>query len=250
MTKSKQTVNYWIGTSGWSYTEWLGRFYPKNYPRNRWLDYYAARFNSVEVNVSFYRSLPDRTYQNWYEQSPEGFRFVIKASRFITHRKYLLDIAEAVQRTEQSAYLLKAKLGVILLQLPPNMPYDVKRLEATLQAFQHPEKVAIEFRDNKWLTEEVRDLLMKYRTIFCNVNSPTQEIKDWLTSDSGYIRLHGHKKMFASNYSNEQLQEIAKHARKLVQQGAKEIYIFFNNTMLGRAFRNAKTLVTLLSDDK
>lgn len=238
-------TKYWVGTSGWAYPEWLNLFYPNHYPRDHWLAYYATHFNSVEINTTFYRSLPDSSYQRWYQQSPSGFHFVVKASRFITQR-HLNDVSASIQRAEKSAMTLNEKLGLILLQLPPTMPYDLARLETSLAAFKHPDKVVVEFRHNQWLTEETKALLLKYGAVFCNVDSPKLKINGWLTADIGYIRLHGHKKMFCSGYSKQQLQTIANHAKQLSQQGAREVYIFFNNTVLGHAFKNAQSLMQLL----
>jgi len=125
----KSPFKFLIGTSGWRY------FYPKNYPKTRWFDYYAEHFHTVEVNATFYRRFKDETYQKWYNISPEDFRYVLKAPQFITHRKYLKDVIESIREFERSAKLLKNKLGLILLQRPPNMPYDLDRLAKALKAF-------------------------------------------------------------------------------------------------------------------
>lgn len=93
-----------IGTSGWTYSDWAGRFYPQDLPKNQWLNFYTQHFNAVEINATFYRSFQETTYQHWREEAPPHFHYVIKASRYITHRKYLLNVADAIQRCETAAF--------------------------------------------------------------------------------------------------------------------------------------------------
>lgn len=239
---------FWIGTSGWTYQDWAGIFYPENCPQKSWLNYYAHQFNVVELNATFYRSFPKKTYQHWYETVPEQFRYVIKLSRYITHHKYLLNVKTAIRRAENSAHFLEDKLGLILMQLPPRMPYDLSRLHAALSTFQDPTKVVVEFRNPKWLTDESKVLLTDFKAIFCNVDGPHSRIKDWLTGNIAYIRLHGRKQMYKHSYSAAELLEISHHARNLLKKGAKEVYIFFNNDYHGHAPQNAKMLQRLLED--
>ncbi len=243
---SSLTKKFLIGTSGWTYDEWVGKFYPKKCPRTAWLQYYAQQFDTVELNATFYRNFQKATYQHWYITVPENFRYVIKISRLITHRKYLLNVQDLIHQAENDACILKEKLGLILLQLPPSLPYDLDRLAAALNAFKDPTRVVVEFRNQQWFTEDTRRLLEHFKAVFCNVDAPRFRINNWLTSDIGFIRLHGRKLMYQHNYTQLQLQEIAEHAKLLEAKGAKEIYIFFNNTYEAHAPQNAKTLSALL----
>jgi uncharacterized protein YecE (DUF72 family) len=166
--------------------------------------------------------------------------------RLISHRRKLRDTAELIGEFSRSASLLGSKLGLLLLQLPPNLPYLPERLEAALHAFNSPSRVAVEFRDERWLTEEIFSLLRKWGTNYCNADSPQHELTDIVTGDLGYLRLHGRRAWYADNYTQEELTSIAETAKKMRRQGAKEVYIFFNNDDAAHAPHNASALARLL----
>lgn len=235
-----------IGTSGWSYPHWQGVFYPEDCPKSRWFEYYIRKFATVEINATFYRFFKDQTYHNWYDRSPQHFKYVLKVPRLISHRKYLKDVTDQIKAFWQSANLLKNKLGLILLQLAPDMPYDPDRLKKALMAFEIPRKVAVEFRHKKWFTEETRELLKEVGAIFCNADSPKTKLMDWVTSDRTYIRLHGRKRWYSYDYSGQELAEIAEVAKSMTGRGAKKVYIFFNNDFGGYAPKNANALLEIL----
>jgi uncharacterized protein YecE (DUF72 family) len=237
---------FFVGTSGWTYDHWKGLFYPENLPKKSWFDYYASHFSAVEINATFYQTFKDETYQNWRDRSPQGFGYVLKAPKLITHRKYLVDVDEDIKVFYRSCALLQDKFEMILLQVAPNMPYDLERLQRALQAFPQPGKVAVEFRRSEWLDQDTMSLLRKIGATICNVDSPQHKLSDQLTSDRAYLRLHGRRHWYSYNYSNDELREIADLARKLVRWGAKRVYIFFNNDYEGYAPANAQTLVELL----
>lgn len=235
-----------IGTSGWTYDHWKGLFYPKNLPKRKWFEYYGSFFSTVEVNATFYRSFKDQTYLNWREHAPVHFRYVLKAPRWITHRKYLLDAEQEIEEFSRSAALLEDRLGLILLQVAPGTPYDPDRLKRALLAFGNPNKVAIEFRHKNWFTDEIRDLLCTLGVVFCTADSPKTRLSDWVTSDTAYIRLHGRQRWYSHNYTDQELHEIADLAIQMAEQGAERIYIFFNNDFEGYAPQNALTLQQML----
>jgi uncharacterized protein YecE (DUF72 family) len=247
---SKEKSKYWIGTSGWRYDEWRGEFYPDVWPKSRWFEYYAQKFPCVEVNATFYRFFKDTTYQKWYDKAPEHFRYVLKAPRFITHRKYLKDVEKEIESFWKSVMILKEKFGLILLQLAPGMPYELERLRKALLTFGDPKRVAVEFRHIRWITDEVQDLLKETGAIFCNSDSPKFKLTERVTSDTGYIRLHGRMQWYNYEYPKEELKEIAETAKRMGTQNAKDIYIFFNNDVGGFAPKNAQTLMNLLTPEK
>jgi uncharacterized protein YecE (DUF72 family) len=242
-----KTTSFLVGTSGWTYPHWQGRFYPADWPKSKWFEYYTQKFSVVEVNATFYRTFKEQTYHTWRAKAPEEFRYVLKAPRLITHRKYLKDVENECQTFYKSAALLEDRLGLILLQLAPNTPYEPERLRKALLAFDDPTKIAVEFRHTRWFTEETRLLLTELGAAFCTADSPKTELMDWLTADTAYFRLHGRKRWFAYDYSNEELRRIADLARRLRKRGAKEIYIFFNNDFEGSAPKNALALQEMLS---
>jgi uncharacterized protein YecE (DUF72 family) len=244
MTSNK--VQFLIGTSGWSYDHWKGVFYPQNLPKSKWFEYYAEKFPAVEVNATFYRTFKDQTYQKWYDKAPENFKYVFKAPRLITHRKYLKDVDGIIKSFWKSASIVKEKFGLILLQLAPKTSYDPKLLKNALLAFDDPRKVAVEFRHNQWLTEEIKNVLKEVGAIFCSVDSPKIHLIDWVTSDTAYLRFHGRKKWYSYDYSQEELKEVADLINKMATEGAKQIYIFFNNDFEGFAPKNAFELLGIL----
>lgn len=235
-----------IGTSGWSYDEWKGLFYPADWPKSRWFEYYIQHFNTVEINATFYRFFKDQTYIKWYEKAPEGFKYALKAPRLITHRKVLLGVEDLIDAFSASANLLGDKLGPILLQLAPSTPCDLDRLHKALIAFPERQTVAVEFRNERWLTDETYSLLERTGAVYCNVDSPNMHLDDRMTSETVYIRLHGHESMYGSDYSELQLQELASMVRRMSESGAKTFYIFFNNDIGGYAPKNAARLKQIL----
>jgi uncharacterized protein YecE (DUF72 family) len=237
------TAQFLVGTSGWTYDHWKGLFYPEGLAKSRWFDYYAEQFPAVEVNATFYRRFADTTYAKWWERAPEGFIYVLKAPRLITHRMYLADAEEEIHTFWQSASLLGDKLGLVLLQVAPDTPYDLERLRQALLAFGDPHRVAVEFRRKEWLNNETLGLLHACGAAFVSADSPRQRLVDWVTSDAGYIRLHGRSRWYSHDYSSAELDEIARVARHMADNGAKTVYIFFNNDFEGYAPKNALELL-------
>jgi uncharacterized protein YecE (DUF72 family) len=246
--KNTYRGTFFVGTSGWTYDHWKGCFYPESLPKRQWFDYYASRFSAVEINATFYRAFNDRTYVNWRERAPQGFGYVLKAPKTITHRKYLVDVEEDIQDFCRSTALLEDRLEMILLQVAPGTPYDLGRLQKALLAFSHPDRVAVEFRNPRWFSEEVKNLLMATGATFCNPDSPRQKLTNILTSNRAYLRLHGRKHWYSYNYSHEELKEISEVARELAYRGARRVYIFFNNDFEGYAPANALALLDILGN--
>jgi uncharacterized protein YecE (DUF72 family) len=172
--------------------------------------------------------------------------YVLKVPRLITHRMLLEEAGEEIQAFWRSACLLEEKLGLALLQVAPGTPYDLDLLWQALLAFDDPRRVAVEFRRQEWLNDETLALLHECGATFVSVDSPLQELVDWVTSDAGYIRLHGRSRWYSHNYTSVELDEIAGIARRMADKGAKTVYIFFNNDFEGHAPKNAKELMACL----
>jgi uncharacterized protein YecE (DUF72 family) len=240
-------IQYYIGTSGWHYDHWKDVFYPHGLPKTRWFEHYHNYFSTVEINATFYRGFKKNTYENWYNQADDPFRYVLKVPRIITHRKYLHNVDGSIREFCESATLLHEKLGMLLLQLAPSTTYDPGLLEKALNAFNDPQKVVVEVRHKRWLTDEFRDMLSQNKITFCNMDSPRLSVLNWITSDKAYFRFHGHTDMYAYNYSDSELKEIAERLSELPNQGVKVAYVFFNNDYEGNAVKNALTLIKLLN---
>jgi uncharacterized protein YecE (DUF72 family) len=258
--------NIYIGTSGWSYKHWKGIFYPENISQKNWFSYYCRYFNSVELNATFYRWFKDNTFLNWREKAPEGFKYVLKTPRLITHFRRLKNCDKELRDFYASACLLEHTLGLILLQLPPDFKYNPDLLKSVLDRFNEPHRMVIEFRNQSWIRSETFALLNEHNAAYCIVDSP--ELKDLpvfqeyvfsdksdpadpgpsfpVTSDAAYIRMHGRAKWFDYNYSNQELHDLSKIIIFLSNKGIKDIYIFFNNDTAGYAVSNALFFKELL----
>lgn len=180
-----------IGTSGWQYRDWRGRFYPPATPQRLWLEHHAAHFATVESNNAFYR-LPERTtFQSWRERTPPDYRWAVKASRFLTHLKRLRDPAEPVARLVDRLAGLEDRLDVVLLQLPPTLTAGVDLLGECLARFPAGMRVAVEPRHPSWWTDDVRALLERYQAALCWADRAEQPVAPlWRTAEWGYLRLH------------------------------------------------------------
>src|SRR3954468_20024241 len=163
-------ARFWVGTSGWQYDDWRGRFYPEKLGKAKWLQYYVQHFPTVELNNSFYRQPSVASWQRWREAAPEGFRFAVKASRFITHIKRLKDPEDSLKRLFEGAERLEEHLGPALYQLPPNFrrnEENVERLERFLPLLPKRRQNVIEFRDRSWFGDETLAALRKHDVGFC-----------------------------------------------------------------------------------
>ena len=248
MEKETRPGTFFIGTSGWTYDHWKGNFYPAGMTRSHWFGYYKQKFNAVEINATFYRSFSDSTFEKWKARAPKGFGYTLKAPKVVSHRKLLRDVEEEIHGFCRSAELLGDAYKMILLQISPEMPYDHGLLRSALQVFPDPGRVAVEFRAGYWFNPHTESLLSSVGAVFCNVDSPRQRMTEVLTSERTYLRLHGREHWYASNYSTEDLQRIAEISRRLVDRGASQVGIFFNNDYGGYAPANALSLASLLSD--
>lgn len=242
-----------IGTSGYSYSHWWdGVFYPKEVPQRKWLEYYTQFFNSVELNVSFYRLVKKKTFEGWHRRTPEDFVFAIKGSRFITHIKKLMDSKEPLRLFLENASGLKEKLGVILWQLPPGLHLDLERLEAFCRLLSRVElskdiSQSFEFRHRSWFCDKVYDLLKGHNFSLCIAHSNRWPYEEVATSDFVYLRFHGGEALYGSNYSDGELEEWASKATRWLNEG-KHIFAYFNNDAYGFAVKNAIKLKELLID--
>ncbi|MCK4789678.1 MAG: DUF72 domain-containing protein [Desulfobacteraceae bacterium] len=233
-----------IGTSGWNYKQWRGIFYPPKIPVSGWLDFYTRHFDTVEVNATFYRLPKPETFDNWYEKTPRGFLWSVKASKYITHTKRLQDCREPLERLYNAAGRLKEKLGPILLQLPPNMVFEreifIPFCENLDPSFQH----VLEVRHQSWIDPCVFKILSEHNIAFCLSDTAGKyPYHEEITADFVYVRLHGSQKLYASEYSEDELQEWGRKIRNLNMQA----YVYFDNDFKGFAIKNAKRLKEILA---
>ncbi|HVT01418.1 MAG TPA: DUF72 domain-containing protein [Patescibacteria group bacterium] len=236
-----------VGTSGFNYKSWRGDFYPAELPQTEWLKFYASKFNSVEINNSFYVTVKPATYKNWNEQTPSDFQFVVKGHRFITQLKKLKDVEDSVDLFFKNAKPLGSKLKVVLWQFPANFsntPEHFERLQRFVKVIPQTFKHAFEFRDKSWFAKDVESLLSKNNsTLVISQSSKFPEIE--MTGKSlVYIRFHGPRSLYSSNYSDAELkswsQKIKEYEKKM------ECFAYFNNDNGGYATKNALRLKELV----
>jgi uncharacterized protein YecE (DUF72 family) len=239
-----------VGLSGWNYAHWRnGVFYPPRLPQRRWLEFYAGRFGTVEVNATFYRLPRVDAVAHWVEQTPPGFQFSVKTSRYLTHVRRLRDLGPGLELfLERLEPLLRgSKLGPLLWQLPPTFRCDHRRLADALARLPRGLRHCFEFRDRSWFVEETYALLREHGVALVIADGPrvdpfqTHE----LTADWTFVRLHGGTKGRRGNYSRCELADWAERLRHWSR--THEVFVYFNNDWEGFAPRNGLLLERLLS---
>jgi uncharacterized protein YecE (DUF72 family) len=234
-----------IGCSGWQYKHWKGDFYPADLPQTAWLDWYARRFDTVEVNNSFYRLPEARTFRGWYERSPPAFLFAVKASRYLTHLKKLKDPEEPLQRFFERAVELGSKLGPVLYQLPPRWPADLERLRAFVQCLPRRHQHTIEFRDPSWYTADALAVLEAHGVALCLHDMHGSATGPQRRGPFVYVRFHGTTK-YGGRYGDEELRAWAEWLRAEHAAG-RDVFAYFNNDVGGHAPRDALRLRNLIA---
>lgn len=239
-----------IGTSGWNYPHWSGIFYPEGMKSAAWLQHYARYFVTVEVNNTFYRLPSPEVFIRWERGAPPGFTFALKASRFITHVKRLLEPERSAAEFLRRAAGVKEKLGPILFQMPPSSRANPARLNLFLEYLRHqailPDaQVTFEFREPSWLVPEVLDALEKANVALCLADWPELHVDGPITADFVYIRRHGAGDLYAGSYSRTALRREADRIRGWLSEG-RSVYLYFNNDANAHAVANALTLKELM----
>jgi uncharacterized protein YecE (DUF72 family) len=239
-----------IGTSGWYYKDWIGKFYPKGIKSYADLTFFAKTFNTVENNSAFYHMPQQTTIQKWIKATPSNFTFSIKLNQSITHYHQLaVDKAtkELLKVYFDSVNQLQNRLGAILIQLPARFRYNLERLDSFLQYYtkHYPVRTAIEFRNQFWFTKDTYALLKKYNIALAIAQSSRYPSAEQMTADFVYFRFHGPKQLFASSYTDKELSYWAGIIKKY-RKKAKVIYVYFNNDVSMFAVKNGLTLKSLL----
>ncbi len=230
-----------IGCSGWNYKHWRGLFYPEGLPQKRWFEHYAATFDTVEINNSFYRLPKAETFDKWREQAPDGFCYAVKANRFLTQAKKLKECAEPLQRMMTPFRHLGDRLGPILYQLPPRFRVNLERLDKFLTLAPKDVVNVFEFREKSWLTEEMLALLDRHGASFCVHDMPGSATPRWVAGPIAYVRFHGGEGKYWGRYSDAGLTDwtdwIVERAK-----GGRSVWCYFNNDMEAHAIHDALTL--------
>jgi uncharacterized protein YecE (DUF72 family) len=229
-----------VGTCGWQYADWRGRFYPDELRQAEWLEHYAARFQTVEVDNTFYRLPATETFAAWHERTPADFCMALKTSRFFTHIKRLRDPQGPVQLFMERAGRLREKLGPLLVQLPPTFKADPPRLAAALDCFPSTVRLAFEPRHASWYTDETCQVLQDRGVALCLADSLEQPAGPlWRTADWTYLRFHQGLGSPHPCYRESALRTWSERLAAQWGDGC-ELYVYFNNDPGGCAVRDAR----------
>jgi len=234
-------MTLWIGTSGWQYRHRRGKLYEPGLATGRWFERYASAFDTVELNVTFYRQPRPSVFEGWARRAPDGFLFAVKASRFLTHIKRLREPAESVEILLEGARRLGDHLGPILIQLPPDMEVEPGRLEETLAAFPRDVRVTVEPRHRSWFVPGVRAVLRAHGAALCwaDRRGPRTPVdRDWATADWGYVRFHAGTASPRGCYGDRSLTTWLERIRGTWAQD-RDVFLYWNNDFRGCAPRDA-----------
>jgi uncharacterized protein YecE (DUF72 family) len=232
-------VQWKIGCSGYHYDEWKGIFYPEDLPQKKWFEYYSAQFNTLELNVTFYRFPKAGSLKMWHDKAPENFTFTVKAPRIITHFKKLIEAQTALSHFYgQISEGLKLKCGPVLFQFPSTFVYEIHKLERIVSMVDNTVNNVVEFRHESWWRPEVFQAFQENNITFCGMSHPALPQDVIRTSDIVYYRFHGIPHLYTSSYLPHDLEDVAQRIQNI--NGAREAYIYFNNTGEGAAIQNAK----------
>jgi len=244
-TSASQEIH--VGTSGWNYPCFVGSLYPPHTPQRRYLEAYAERLGTVELNASFYRSFPRKTWQDWHQRTPSGFLWAVKAPRYITHIRRLEVSGDSVDRFWNDVSPLEEKFAAALYQLPPNLVLDADLLQRFLQLQPPERKIAIEARHPSWHQEAVWDALRaKNMAWVVSDTAGRYPMSLKVTADFAYVRLHGPKQLYRGAYGESGLRKWLDTIRGF----GVETFIYFDNTDDGSAARDALLMAKIIGTEK
>lgn len=241
------TRKWYIGCSGFAYKEWKEVFYPRGLPQSKWFDHYTKQFNTLELNVTFYRFPTLKSLTNWYNKAPVDFVFSAKVPKWITHYRQF----EETQKMLHDFYGLlqeglKDKMGCVLFQLPGRFAYSKEKLEKIIAQLDPSFTNVIEFRNAEWWRKDVMAELKKNKIGFCGVSYPQLPDDAIINTAKPYYRFHGVPKLFYSEYSKAFVKKIYQQLN--AKKATKARYVYFNNTATLAAISNARYLQSLIKE--
>lgn len=235
-----------IGCSGWNYKHWREIFYPKRLPVSGWFAFYAAHFDTVEINNSFYMLPKPATFDKWRQQAPPGFDYAVKANRFLTQARKLKECAQPIERQMASFRCLGDRLGPILYQLPPSLKINLERLESFLKLVPKDVTNVFEFREKSWYVPETYELLDRYGASFCVHDMGGCGSERIAVGPAAYVRFHGGEGKYWGRYSDERLLGWGDWMVGQARAG-RPVWAYFNNDIFGHAIEDARTLKAMLA---
>ena len=236
---------YFLGCSGFYYNHWRTLFYPKDLPKTKWLPYYTERFNTVELNNTFYRFPNEKVLKDWHDKTPEHFTFTLKANRLITHTCKFKNTEKYTANFYALSHILKEKLACVLFQLPPFIHKNLELLEIIAGQMDPTVTNVLEFRHESWWDKEVYAQMEKKGLVFCTVSA--SELPETLvqTGSAIYVRFHGKDDRYSHFYNENELRH---WAEKIKTQNAKQVFCYFNNDVNANAVKNCLTIKKFLEN--
>lgn len=238
-----------VGTSGWHYDSWFGPFYPEGLKKKDALAYYVTRFDTAELNAPFYRTPTEKAVHNWFESTPDDFRFAWKGSRFITHWRRLNVDEHSMELLDSRLKLLRHKLGPVLFQLHPRMAVDRERLAGFLKALPKGRAYSFEFRHDSWYEPTIFGLLADHDAALCISDHADAPAPREVTASWVYVRLHGTSGRYHGSYSPQALGSWAHDMRRWRGEG-RDVWCFFDNDVKAAAPEDARRLLELAERDR
>ena len=239
-------MKWWIGCSGFHYNHWKNIFYPEDLPKSKWFDFYKERFNTLELNVTFYRFPRLNVLQNWYKKSPPKFSFSVKAPKAITHYKQFHDTARMLSDCYATiSEGLQEKSGPVLFQFPSRIGYTEERLKRIIDSLDPHFNNVLEFRHPSWWNESVYKILGKHKIGFCGMSHP--ELPDDVIQNTSFVyyRFHGKPHLYKSPYRSTFLKKVAEQIAS--NKKTKKAFLYFNNDIDGSAIKNARQLEKIVA---
>jgi uncharacterized protein YecE (DUF72 family) len=234
-----------VGTSGWTYRDWKGIFYPPELPQKEWFNFYKKHFDTVEINATFYRTPKEKIFEGWNRKGGEGFLFAVKMSRLLTHRKKLLSPQPLLDDLLEKYRILGDSLGPILIQLPPSLHFDPERLLAFLKLLPDDLLFAVEFRHKSWFRDETYEILDSNGIGFVSFHHPYLDCPKIATGKLIYLRFHGTEGLYRGRYPPSILKEWIQFILKNVEENRKA-FVYFNNDFNADAIWDAIQLKKLI----
>ena len=235
-------IEWWIGCSGFHYKHWKEIFYPHKLPQTRWFEFYCQHFNTLEINVTFYRFPRLAAMQVWHKQSPDRFRFAVKVPKAITHYKKFIGTENMLSDFyNTSREGLGKKLGCVLFQLSPRSTYTEERLGRIIESLDYSFTNVLEFRHPSWWSEEVYRKLARHKISFCGMSHPDLPADVVQNTKNLYYRFHGVPELYKSKYDFKYLKEFADQVQH--SKTTRTAFLYFNNDIGGSAIGNAQDLL-------
>jgi len=232
-----------VGCSGWNYRHWRGVLYPGDLKQKDWLAFYADRFDTIELNVTFYGQPSEATFEKWYATVPDRFFFSVKMSRFITHTRRLNVGRQSLERFFDGISNLAGKLGIVLIQLPPTLHFDADLVSNFFSALYPEFRYTVEARHQSFAGETFYALLRKHNIAWCiSETAGRYPYDEAVTADFIYVRLHGREQLYASSYTDDELRVW----KEKIEWWGRETYVYFDNDFAGYAPLNAASLKAML----